>query len=35
MLKNNKYLEYGKMAKENSIRFEWKKIIKEYKKILN
>jgi phosphatidylinositol alpha-1,6-mannosyltransferase len=35
MLENNKYLEYGKMAKENSIRFEWKKIIKEYKKILN
>ena len=35
MLENNKYLEYGKAAKENSSRFEWTKIIEEYKKILN
>jgi phosphatidylinositol alpha-1,6-mannosyltransferase len=35
MLKNNKYLEYGKAAKENSVKFQWKKIIEEYKKILN
>jgi len=35
MLENNKYLEYGKAAKENSIKFKWNKIIKEYKKILN
>jgi len=35
MLENNKYLEYGKMAKENSVKFMWKKIIEEYKKILN
>jgi len=35
MLENNKYLEYGKSAKENSIKFKWNKIIEEYKKILN
>jgi len=35
MLENNKYLEYGKAAKENSIKFKWDKIIEEYKKILN
>ena len=35
MLENNKYLEYGKVAKENSIKFQWNKIIEEYKKILN
>ena len=35
MLENKKYLEYGKAAKENSSKFEWNKIIKEYKKILN
>jgi phosphatidylinositol alpha-1,6-mannosyltransferase len=34
ILQNNKYLEYGKNAKENSTKFEWSKIIKEYKKIL-
>ena len=34
MLENNKYLEYGKAAKENSIKFKWDKIIEEYKKIL-
>ena len=35
MLKNNKYLEYGKNAKKNSVKFEWDRIIQEYKKILN
>ena len=35
MLENNKYLEYGKAAKENSVKFQWEKIIEEYKKILN
>jgi len=35
MLENNKYLEYGKAAKENSSKFQWNKIIEEYKKILN
>ena len=35
MLKNNKYLEYGKTAKEQSSKFQWNRIIKEYKKILN
>ena len=35
MIKNNKYLEYGKAAKENSVKFKWNKIVEEYKKILN
>ena len=35
MLENKKYLEYGKAAKENSVKFHWDKIIEEYKKILN
>ena len=35
MLKNKKYLEYGKAAKENSIKFKWDKIIEEYKKLLS
>ena len=35
MLENNKYLEYGKNAKKNSVKFEWDRIIQEYKKILN
>jgi phosphatidylinositol alpha-1,6-mannosyltransferase len=35
MLENNKFHEYGKAAKENSAKFEWNKIIEEYKKILN
>ncbi len=33
MLENKKYLEYGKAAKENSVKFKWNKIIEEYKKI--
>ena len=35
ILENNKYLEYGKNAKDNSRKFQWNEIIKEYKKILN
>jgi phosphatidylinositol alpha-1,6-mannosyltransferase len=35
MLKNKKYLEYGKTAKENSVKFNWANIIEKYKKILN
>ena len=34
MLENNKYLEYGKTAKENSFNFSWNVIINEYIKIL-
>jgi hypothetical protein len=34
MLKNNRYIEYGKSAKENSSKFLWNKIIEKYKKIL-
>ena len=34
MLENKKYLEYGKAAKENSIKFNWDEIIKKYNKIL-
>jgi len=35
MLENKKYLEYGKAAKENSVKFKWNKVIEKYKKILN
>ena len=35
MLENNKYLEYGKAAKEQSNKFRWNKIIEKYKKILD
>ena len=35
VLNNNKYLEYGKTAKQNSYNFHWDKIIEKYKKILN
>jgi len=35
MLENKKYLEYGKAAKENSVKFNWDKIVEEYKSILN
>ena len=34
LLVNNKYLEYGKAAKENSAKFRWDMIIEAYKKIL-
>jgi phosphatidylinositol alpha-1,6-mannosyltransferase len=35
MIENNKYLEYGKAAKENSVKFIWSNVVEEYKKILN
>ncbi len=35
MLENKKYLELGKNAKEFVNKFQWSKIIEEYKKILN
>ncbi len=35
ILENKKFIEYGKIAKENSNRFRWENIIQEYKKILN
>ena len=35
MIENKKYLEYGKNAKEYVSKFQWEKIIEEYKKILN
>ena len=35
LLNNNKYLEYGKTARQNSYNFHWDKIIQKYKKILN
>ena len=35
MLENKKYLEYGKNAKEFVNKFQWSKIIENYKKILN
>ena len=34
LFKNNKYLEYGKAAKENSQNFLWEKIIESYRRIL-
>ena len=34
LLKENKYLEYGKEAKLNSQKFHWNKIIENYKTIL-
>ncbi len=33
MIENKNYIELGKNAKEYSTKFEWKKIIEEYKKI--
>ena len=35
MLENNKYLEYGKNAKDSVYKFYWSNIIEKYKKILN
>jgi phosphatidylinositol alpha-1,6-mannosyltransferase len=35
MIENKKYLELGKNAKDYVLKFEWSKIIKEYKKIFN
>ena len=34
LLKDRKYKEYGKLAKENSKKFYWDKIIENYKRIL-
>ncbi|MDC0517517.1 glycosyltransferase family 4 protein [Candidatus Pelagibacter sp.] len=35
MIENKKYLEFGKNAKDYVSKFQWEKIIEEYKKILN
>ena len=35
MIENKKYLELGKNAKEHVSKFQWEKIVKEYKKIFN
>ena len=35
ILENDKYLEYGKAAKENAVKFRWINIIEDYKKILS
>ncbi len=35
MIENKKYLEFGKNAKEYVYKFQWEKIVEEYKKILN
>ena len=35
ILENKKYLEFGKNAKEFVAKFQWSKIIEDYKKILN
>ena len=35
LLENKKHLEYGKFAKENSEKFNWDKIIQNYRKLLN
>ena len=35
MLENKKYIEYGKNAKEFASKFQWSKIIEDYKTIFN
>ncbi len=35
MIENKKYLEFGKNAKQYVHKFEWHKIVEEYKKFLN
>jgi phosphatidyl-myo-inositol dimannoside synthase len=35
MIENKKYLEFGKNAKEFVSKFQWKKILEKYKKILS
>ena len=35
LLSENKFIEFGKAAKENSANFDWDKIIQKYLKILN
>ena len=34
LLENKNYIEFGKYAKENSIKFLWSNIIEKYKRIL-
>ena len=34
LLKDKKYIEYGKNAKINSLNFTWDKVIENYKRIL-
>ena len=34
MIENKKYLEFGQNAKDYVSKFNWEKIIEEYKKIL-
>ena len=34
LLRDNKFLEYGKNAKTNSNKFIWNKVVQEYKKLL-
>ena len=35
MIENKKYIEYGKNAKTYVLKFQWQKILDEYKKIFN
>ena len=35
MIENKKYLEFGKTAKDYVSKFQWSKVIEEYRKILN
>ena len=35
MIENKKYLEFGKTAKDYVSKFQWSKVIEDYKKILN
>ena len=35
MIENKKYLEFGKNAKDYVSKFEWEKVLEEYKKILS
>ena len=35
MIENKRYLEFGKNAKDYVSKFQWERILKEYKKILN
>ena len=35
MIENKRYIELGKNAKEHVSKFQWDKILEEYKKILS
>ena len=35
LVKKNKFIEFGKAAKENSTNFHWDNVIQKYIKILN